>query len=125
MTRRTGRLLGLALVSVVAAGCVVDPYYAGRHGRPAPYDDRYDYDRPPPNRHDRDDYDLPTIVCASKGGRPKRCHTDFEIRGADLEKRYSGSPCEFGRSWGWDRNEVWVDRGCRARFTLYPARHRR
>jgi hypothetical protein len=124
MTLRPGTLVGLALVAVAAAGCVADPYSRDRYGRPhqpAPYDDRYDH--APPNRpHDRDDSKLPTMVCASKGGRPKRCQTDIEIKGAEIDKRYSGSPCELGRSWGWDRNEVWVDRGCRARFVLLPAR---
>ena len=29
------------------------------------------------------------------------------------------SPCVQGSSWGWDRNGVWVDRGCRADFLVY------
>jgi hypothetical protein len=120
-------LWGLAVLATLLAGCVADPYYNRHYG--GGYDDRYDDDR---GYHDDDrrdhhhddrdrDRDRPTIVCASKDGRPSRCHTDFPIQSAELDKRYSGSPCEYGRSWGFDNNEVWVDRGCRARFRLYPA----
>ncbi|WP_461059422.1 DUF3011 domain-containing protein [Silanimonas algicola] len=27
--------------------------------------------------------------------------------------------CQFGRTWGVDRGEVWVDKGCRAAFVVY------
>jgi hypothetical protein len=114
-------LLGATIVAVGIAGCVVDPYY-DRHqpGYDHPYDE-YGYHPPKLRNDDRDGYKLPTLVCASKDGHPKRCRTDFDIKRAEVDKRYSGSPCEYGRSWGYDRNEVWVDRGCRARFRLVPA----
>jgi hypothetical protein len=36
-----------------------------------------------------------------------------------------GSQCEEGFSWGYNRREIWVDRGCQAEFSLnddqYPA----
>ncbi len=35
-----------------------------------------------------------------------------------MVRQRSGSPCTQGQSWGWDRNGVWVDRGCRADFVL-------
>jgi len=125
MRRTIGLAASAALAAMALAGCVVDPYYNdrydGRYNRP--YDD--DYYRPPPKHHDHDhdrgDYKLLTLVCASQDGRPNRCRTDVDIQRADLDKKYSGSPCEYGRSWGYDRNEVWVDRGCRARFVLTPA----
>lgn len=28
----------------------------------------------------------------------------------------SGSPCTQGRTWGYDKSGIWVDRGCRADF---------
>jgi hypothetical protein len=120
MRRLVGLLLGAALATVGVAGCVVDPYHDDRHhdGHKRPYDE---YGYHPPARPSPDEYELPTIVCASKDGRPQRCHTDFAIKRAAVDKRYSGSPCEYGRSWGYDGNEVWVDRGCRARFVLTPA----
>jgi DUF3011 family protein len=120
MKRRLGMVLATAIAATALAGCVVDPYRHGRYDRP--YDSGYGYDD---DRHhhdnDRGDYKLPTLVCASKDGRAERCHTDFPIQRAEVDKRYSGSPCEYGRSWGYDHDEVWVDRGCRARFVLTPA----
>jgi hypothetical protein len=124
-------LLGAAALAM-AAGCYVDPYQDRRYGGgydDRSYDDRGYYgddrrDHHHEHEHDRD-RDYPTLVCASKDGRAARCRTDFRIQSAEIDKRYSGSPCDYGRSWGFDGNEVWVDRGCRARFRLYPAGHRR
>ena len=126
-----GMVLGAALAASLFAGCVVDPGYGRRYGggysqpdKPGYYDRDYDPNYDYENRHrhhDRDDYELPKLVCASKDGRASRCRTDFRIKRADVDKRYSNSPCEYGRSWGYDSNEVWVDRGCRARFVLTPA----
>jgi hypothetical protein len=121
-----GLLIGGALAAIVFTGCV-DPYYNQRYGHyqgsyPPSYQEGY-YP-PPDHRHDRDDredYKVPKLVCESQDGRPARCRTKFPIARAEVDKRYSGSPCEYGRSWGFDSNEVWVDRGCRARFVLTPA----
>jgi DUF3011 family protein len=124
MWRTMGLLASVTIVVSAIPGCV-DPYYRGHHrsySDQAYYDDEDYYGRSD-HRHDehRNDYRLPTLVCASKDGRASRCYTDFPIQRADVDKRYSGSPCEYGRSWGYDQNEVWVDRGCRARFVLTPA----
>lgn len=127
--RTIGTVLVAALAAVTLAGCVADPYgrrvyrgYDGRHDRDYDYRGaRQDYDRD----WDHKNYKLPTLVCASKNGRPTRCPTKFAIRRADLDKRYSGSPCTYGRTWGYDHNEVWVTDGCRARFVLTPAGRRR
>jgi hypothetical protein len=126
MRHLVGAALAAALLAGTLTGCVADRGYYG-------YDDhrRDQYDRPydqygyhPPKRPPREEYELPKIVCASKDGRPNRCATDFPIKRAEVDKRYSGSPCEYGRSWGYDRNEIWVDRGCRARFVVVPAGRR-
>lgn len=124
-----GSLFAMAVLTTGVAGCVADPYYNRRYG--GGYDDRHQDDRGyyaddrGGHHHDDDrDRDRPTIVCASKDGRANRCRTDFRIQSAEIDKRYSGSPCEYGRSWGFGSNEVWVDRGCRARFRLYPAGRR-
>jgi hypothetical protein len=39
-----------------------------------------------------------------------------DVRYAEVARQYSGSPCIYGRSWGYERNYIWVDRGCRADF---------
>ncbi len=35
-----------------------------------------------------------------------------------MVRQRSGSPCQQGRTWGFDRGGVWVDRGCRADFVI-------
>jgi hypothetical protein len=31
-------------------------------------------------------------------------------------QQLSSSPCREGYTWGYAGNQIWVDRGCRARF---------
>jgi DUF3011 family protein/ricin-type beta-trefoil lectin protein len=77
-------------------------------------DDRRDFDR---GRDDR-----PTqggLVCSSNNGERVYCGADTR-GGVQLIRQISGSPCEQGRTWGWDQRGVWVDRGCRAEFAINP-----
>ena len=57
--------------------------------------------------------------------RRTRCNSDDmgyhqcgvgRIRYAELARQYSGSPCIYGQTWGYRRDFIWVDRGCRADF---------
>lgn len=65
---------------------------------------------------DRDDRDRPrTIVCSSNHGDRVYCDADTR-NGVMLVRQISGSPCDQGRTWGYDRRGIWVDRGCRAEF---------
>jgi Protein of unknown function (DUF3011) len=57
------------------------------------------------------------IYCSSDDGRRNFCATDAS-GGVSLARQRSNSPCIFGSSWGWDRRGIWVDRGCRADFTI-------
>ena len=57
------------------------------------------------------------ITCESWNYRAARC----PIGGAgsvSLTRVIAGN-CQEGRTWGWDRNSIWVNGGCRATFTLY------
>ena len=47
----------------------------------------------------------------------RECGTTIE-RGATLVRQLSGMACEEGRSWGWTPEKVWVDKGCRAQFSV-------
>jgi hypothetical protein len=58
-----------------------------------------------------------TVSCSSNDGRRHLCQTDTRY-GVRLLKQNSGSPCEEGRTWGYERGEIWVDRGCRADFEV-------
>jgi len=55
------------------------------------------------------------IYCASEDGRRHYCGIDTR-GGVTLARQHSGSSCIKGQTWGYDRNGVWVDRGCRADF---------
>ena len=57
------------------------------------------------------------ITCSSNDGRRNFCNADTR-GGVRLTRQISGSPCDQNRTWGYDRNGIWVDRGCRAEFMV-------
>jgi hypothetical protein len=57
------------------------------------------------------------IVCESRSRQRRFCGAGINHE-ARLSRQLSGSPCEEGRSWGWDARGVWVDNGCRAEFRV-------
>ncbi|HXJ46251.1 MAG TPA: DUF3011 domain-containing protein [Candidatus Dormibacteraeota bacterium] len=58
-----------------------------------------------------------TITCSSDDMNRHTCEVDTR-GGAQLTRQISGSPCIFGRTWGYDARGIWVDRGCRAEFQV-------
>ena len=58
-----------------------------------------------------------TITCSSDDMGRHTCEVDAR-GGAQLVRQISGSPCIFGRTWGYDSRGIWVDRGCRAEFQV-------
>jgi hypothetical protein len=58
-----------------------------------------------------------TIVCESRDDKRVHCPADTRW-GVSLSRRLSDARCERNRTWGYDRNGVWVDEGCRAEFVL-------
>ncbi|HLJ48807.1 MAG TPA: RICIN domain-containing protein [Bryobacteraceae bacterium] len=77
---------------------------------------RYDWDR------DVDRDRGATITCSSNHGERVYCDADTRGRDVQMVRQISGSPCRQGETWGWDRRGIWVDRGCRAEFTLVRGR---
>jgi hypothetical protein len=57
------------------------------------------------------------VTCASDDGRRHLCRVDTS-RGVQMTNQRSGSPCIQGQTWGFSRQGIWVDRGCRADFFL-------
>jgi len=57
------------------------------------------------------------ITCESVNNTRHRCSTDTHL-GVQLFRTLSSNACEFGRSWGYDNKGIWVDRGCRAEFSV-------
>jgi hypothetical protein len=59
------------------------------------------------------------VRCESTTGGRVECR--FEGAGpVQLSRQFSTGACIKGQSWGVDRNTIWVDRGCRADFTIAP-----
>lgn len=61
------------------------------------------------------------LTCSSNDGKRHYCFADMRW-GVRLVKQRSGSPCTQGRTWGYDSNGLWVDRGCRADFEVLSPR---
>jgi hypothetical protein len=58
-----------------------------------------------------------TLRCRSEAYRYQHCPADIRA-GVRLVQQRSQAPCQRGRSWGTDRNGIWVDRGCDAEFQV-------
>ncbi|WP_374604009.1 DUF3011 domain-containing protein [Arenimonas sp.] len=59
------------------------------------------------------------LRCESHDNRPNFCRVPGGLREANVERRLSDAGCTYGRSWGFRRDGVWVDRGCRADFVVF------
>lgn len=59
------------------------------------------------------------VRCESHNGNRQFCPVDLR-RDDDVRivNRLSGADCRQDRSWGWSRDGIWVDRGCRADFVV-------
>jgi hypothetical protein len=57
-----------------------------------------------------------TLICES-GGHRRRCDA-FVPYGVIMQRQLGHNDCIRGESWGYDREGIWVDRGCRAEFYI-------
>jgi len=58
-----------------------------------------------------------SLRCSSDLGTRQGCPVDTR-GGVKLVRQVSESACRLGYSWGYDRDGVWVDHGCRAEFQI-------
>jgi hypothetical protein len=57
--------------------------------------------------------------CDSDDFRYRLCQVDVGRGGrVYVERQISGTRCQEGRNWGWNRAGVWVDQGCAAVFVV-------
>ena len=117
-----------------------DDYYGRRRNRRGRYDrddwnDWNDWDddyyrrRSRRDRYDRDDYDRNgnrrtyMISCSSTRDRYRLCRAAISrYDRVTLKQRLSNSNCQRGRTWGYNNEGIWVDRGCRALFEVQVRR---
>jgi hypothetical protein len=57
------------------------------------------------------------ITCSSDDMRRHYCSANTS-GGVQLIRQHSQAACIEGRTWGYNRSGVWVDRGCRAEFAV-------
>lgn len=58
-----------------------------------------------------------TVTCSSENEQAAFCAWDFRRGYPRVIEQLSSAPCQEGSSWGLrGRGEIWVSRGCRARF---------
>ena len=57
------------------------------------------------------------VTCESVDGGHKPCPADTS-RGVGLLRQISDADCVLNRTWGYDRDSIWVTNGCRAEFAV-------
>lgn len=59
------------------------------------------------------------VRCESQDNRSRFCRVPGGVREVDLQRVISRAGCSYGYSWGFRRDGIWVDRGCRADFVVF------
>lgn len=60
-----------------------------------------------------------SVSCGSPQYRHYFCQVDVGGRGrVILQRQMSDSRCVEGRTWGWNRAGIWVDKGCGGQFLV-------
>src|SRR5258708_3631566 len=75
-----------------------------------------------PRREERRDYgehrrDRGEVIICEAGEHRHRCDA-FVPYGVVMQRQLSRRDCIRGETWGFDRDGVWVDRGCKAEFYI-------
>jgi hypothetical protein len=58
-----------------------------------------------------------TVTCESRNGGYQSCAVDTR-GGVTLSRQLSSQGCWQNDTWGYDRNRIWVNNGCRAQFNV-------
>ncbi|MGH8114007.1 MAG: DUF3011 domain-containing protein [Rhodanobacteraceae bacterium] len=59
------------------------------------------------------------VSCGSPQYQRYFCQVDVGVRGrVRLQRQNSSAACIEGRTWGWNRAGIWVDKGCGAQFMV-------
>ncbi|MFT3756037.1 MAG: DUF3011 domain-containing protein [Pseudoxanthomonas sp.] len=101
----------MAVLATLMSGCVLDPVYAGGYpdGGYTQYPPVQGGGYYPDNGYGQ------SFRCESNDNRQRQCSVDTR-GGVQLVRQLSKTQCVQGRNWGWDRNGVWVNGGCRGEF---------
>jgi hypothetical protein len=58
------------------------------------------------------------VSCSSDDGRKNYCDVDTRGAKVQLARQVGPTPCNEGSTWGYDKQGIWVDRGCRGEFVV-------
>jgi hypothetical protein len=58
------------------------------------------------------------ITCSSDDMHRHQCDANVRGKNVRLVRQRSDADCIYGRTWGYGKNHIWVDRGCRADFEV-------
>lgn len=112
--------IGLGILALGIIGAIAsqddnrDDNYPPPSGPPPGYGDDYPDDYDP-----YDPYERANIVsCDSKNYKIRYCPAPVRDY-VELVRQRSNRACRFGKTWGYDRRGVWVNKGCRADFAIY------
>jgi hypothetical protein len=100
----SGDVLAGVLIGALAGAAISSAVNNNDDRRDDNWDGDYDYDG-----YRR------RVQCNSDDMGLHRCGVRH-IQYAEVARQYSDAACIYGRTWGYDRNYIWVDRGCRADF---------
>jgi hypothetical protein len=59
-----------------------------------------------------------TVTCSSQDYRYQRCDAGCEVSSVRIVRELSDTNCREGINWGYDRDSIWVNNGCRAVFEI-------
>ena len=113
MLRKTLTILSIA--AMVGLGALGSPMAFADHHGPGwgPPPPPHGHLPPPP-------YYREYVTCRSLGGPfYTQCFVRGYVRSARIVRQYSNAPCRLGDSWGYERDSVWVGRGCSGVFEVY------
>jgi len=105
--RSVALIVVVSLLAFAGAACAQVTY----GNRPPPPPPNY-YPNQPPPPPGYPPYGNQTVSCGSPQYHMLRCPVPPDWRGARIVQQTSKAACVEGRTWGFDRGGIWVDKGC-------------
>lgn len=106
-----------ATAAAVALGVIGAVALANRHNNDNDYRYEERYEQRP--GHSGYGYAPEQVVrCESRGDDDQYCPARVGRGRVEIQRQLSKSACRFNASWGYDRNGIWVNQGCRADFAV-------
>ncbi len=106
--------------AALAIGLIGAVAIAAAHNRDRRDDRDYRYDYRPSDSYGGGWHGpIDHVTCESRDNRRNYCPANLRHASVDIDRQLSNTACRFGRNWGWDRNGIWVNDGCRAVFAIH------